>query len=99
MIIDVTDVAKDEIKKVLGSKSTEKSLKVYIASYGWGGPSFGLALDELKDGDELIKSDEFEFIVEEGLSDNYGKFTIDYSDNWLKKGFSVIPDRGGSSCS
>ena len=34
MIIDVTDVAKVELKKVLGTKDTEKSLKVYIASYG-----------------------------------------------------------------
>ena len=98
MIINVTDVAKIELKKVLGTKSTEKLPKVYIASYGWGGPSFGLALDERKEGDELIKNDDFEFIVEEGLSDNYGKFTIDFSDNWLKKGFLVIPDRGGSSC-
>ena len=98
MVIDVTDVAKNELKKVLEEKNTDKSLRIYTAAYGWGGPTFGLALDELKDGDKIVKSADFDFVVEEGLSDNYGKFTVDYSDNWLKRGFSIIPDRGGAGC-
>ncbi len=57
-----------------------------------------MALDEPKDGDEIIKEDDFQFLVEDGLKEDYGMFTVDYSDNWLKRGFSVIPDRGGSSC-
>ncbi len=57
-----------------------------------------MSLDEAKDGDEIIQSDEFKFVVEEGLSSSYGKFTVDYSNNWLKRGFSVIPDRVGSGC-
>lgn len=36
--------------------------------------------------------------MEEELVDSFGTFTIDYSDNWLRKGFSVTPDRGGSNC-
>jgi hypothetical protein len=57
-----------------------------------------LALDEPKDGDKEIKVDEFDFVLESGLSDNYGKFTVDYSDSWLKRGFNVIPDRAGGGC-
>jgi len=98
MVIDVTDVAREELKKLLEAKKTDKQLKIYIAAYGWGGPTFGLALDELKDGDDLVKNDDFNFVIEEGLSQNYGKFTVDYSDNWLKRGFSIIPDRGGAGC-
>lgn len=98
MKIDVTDNAREELKKLIESKKTDKSLKIYIAAYGWGGPTFGLALDEQKDGDQIIKTDDFEFIIEDGLSDNYGKFTVEYSNNWLKRGFTVIPDRGGGSC-
>ena len=98
MKIEVTDTARSELKKLIEAKNTDKTLKIFVAAYGWGGPTFGLALDEQKDGDEIIKTDDFEFIVEDGLSENYGKFTVEYSDNWLKRGFSVIPDRGGSSC-
>lgn len=98
MKIDITDVAREELKKLIEQKKTDKSLKIYIASYGWGGPTFGLALDEPKDGDEIINTDDFNFIMEDGLSDNYGKFTVDYSDNWLKRGFSIIPDIVGAGC-
>lgn len=97
MQINITDVAKQELKKILDHKKTDKLLRLYITGYGWGGPSFGIALDELKEGDEEIKIDNFNFIVGDELTDTYGKFTIDYSDNWMRRGFSIIPDRGGSS--
>ena len=99
MKIDITSTAKTELQKIISSKKTEKPLRIYITSYGWGGPSFGLALDESKDGDEKIKVDEFNFVIESELSNNYGKFTVDYSDNWLRRGFNVTPDRAGGGCS
>lgn len=99
MKIDITMSAKTELQKVLESKNTEKPLRIYIAAYGWGGPSFGLALDEPKDDDEQLVVDEFNFVIENGLSDNYEKFTVDYSDNWLRRGFNVTPDRSDEGCS
>lgn len=98
MVIDLTNKAAEELEKVLSSKETDKLLRLYIAGYGWGGPTFGLALDAPKDGDVKKESGKYSFLVEEGLAENYGKFTIDYSDNWLRRGFTVIPDRGGASC-
>jgi hypothetical protein len=41
---------------------------------------------------------DFKFLIEEGLEDNYGKFTVDYSDDWLRRGFTVIPDRATGGC-
>ena len=87
----------EELKKVVKEKSN-KSLRIYIAAFGWGGPSFGLALDEQKEGDAKTEAGDFTFLLEEELVDNFDAFTIDYSDNWLKKGFSVVPDKGGSTC-
>lgn len=98
MVIDITSAASEELKKVIQAKNTDKSLRIYVAGYGWGGPSFGIALDELKDGDEEIKIDDFNFLVGDDLRDSYGKFTLDYSDNWLKRGFNITPDVGGGSC-
>jgi len=57
-----------------------------------------LALDEPKEEDIKVDTDDFTFILENYLSENFNSFTIDYSDNWLRKGFSVIPDRIVSSC-
>lgn len=98
MKIEVTQKAQEELKRVLESRKDSKPLRIYVASYGWGGPSFGLALDEPKEDDMTIEADNFTFILEDYLSENFGAFTIDYSDNWLRKGFSVIPDRIVSSC-
>ena len=97
MRVDITEKAQEELKKVVKEKSN-KSLRIYIAAFGWGGPSFGLALDEQKEGDAKTEAGDFTFLLEEELVDNFDAFTIDYSDNWLKKGFSVVPDKGGSTC-
>lgn len=98
MKIEVTPKAKEELKRVLESRKDSKPLRIYIASYGWGGPSFGLALDELKENDISLDADGFKFIIEDYLAENFNSFTIDYSNSWLRKGFSVIPDRIVSSC-
>lgn len=99
MKIEVTEKAKEELKKALKSReNNSKPLRIYVAAYGWGGPSFGLALDEPKKDDIEVQVDDFTFILEDYLSENFGAFTIDYSDNWLRRGFSVIPDRNMSSC-
>nr|WP_236913543.1 hypothetical protein [Clostridium sp. Cult2] len=57
-----------------------------------------MALDELKEGDASIDVGEYTFLIEDYLTESFGAFTIDYSDNWLRKGFTIIPDRGVSSC-
>ena len=57
-----------------------------------------MALEEPTDTDSKYKVDGFDFIIEEGFEQVYGKFTIGYSDSLLRKGFTVTPDRGGGSC-
>ena len=98
MVIDLTSEAVVKLEELLATKEGEKFLKIFVASYGWGGPSFGLALEEPKEDEEVIKSGDFNFVMEKDLADSYGKFTVDYSDNWMRRGFSIIPDRGGSTC-
>jgi Fe-S cluster assembly iron-binding protein IscA len=34
MIIEITDKAKSELKKIIESKNTNKPLRIFIASYG-----------------------------------------------------------------
>lgn len=96
MNINITEKAQEELKKVM--EKNKKPLRIYIAGYGWGGPSFGLALDELKDRDKKVEVGDFIFLIEKDLADTFKGFTIDYSDNWLRRGFSVVPKKGGSTC-
>jgi len=99
MRVDLTEKAKDELEKFMESREENKPLRIYIAGYGWGGPSFGLALDERKEGDISAEVGGYTFLVEEDLTAAFSSFTIDYSDSWLRKGFSVLPNgRDSSSC-
>ena len=91
MIIDLTTTATEELKKVIETKESKKPLRIYIASYGWGGPTFGIALDEQKEEDLTIEVEDLKFVIDKELSDGFSKFKVDYSDNWLKRGFSVTP--------
>jgi Fe-S cluster assembly iron-binding protein IscA len=51
-----------------------------------------LALDELKDDDIQVEEGEFKFVLEDLLTENFGSFTVDFSDNWLRRGFSILPN-------
>lgn len=91
MVIKISDKAKDKLKDVVSEKDPNKFLKIYIAGYGWGGPSFGMALEESRNNDEKVEAEGFDFLIAEDLKGVYEKFTIDYSENWLRKGFTVSP--------
>lgn len=93
MKINLTDSAKEELQKVLASrKDKNKMLRIFLAGYGWSGPSFSMALDEPKEGDVEVNVDEFKFYIEDLAYENFDSFTIDYSDNWLRRGFSILPN-------
>lgn len=95
MKINVTDLAKEKLINLVQEKNTDKHLRLFVASYGWGGPTIGLALEEPKDDDLKIEIDSLKFTVEDGLSDTFDVLTVDYSDGMLRRGFSVVPGIGG----
>lgn len=93
MIIEVTDLAREELDKILEDKKTDKHLKIYVAGHGWGGPSFGMALEEPAEDDLKVESEGYNFLIADGLEDMYEKFTVDYSNSMLRKGFVILPSR------
>lgn len=93
MNIEITDIAKEKLGETLEDKGTDKLLKIYVAGHGWGGPSFGMALEESNEEDLKVESEGFEFLIGDGLEDIYEKFTVDYSDSPLRKGFVITPSK------
>ena len=98
MLIKITEKAKEQLLAVKEEKGNDKPLRVYIAGYGWGGPSFGLALDEQKDEDLELEVDGLKFVYEKELDEAFEYFTIDYTDSGFRKGFTVVPNTGEASC-
>lgn len=98
MDINLSNDASEQLKELMASKKEEgKNLRIYVAAYGWGGPTFGLALDEQKEEDEVFKSGEFDFILDKELLELYEKFNVDYSDTALRRGFTVTSNERSSN--
>jgi Fe-S cluster assembly iron-binding protein IscA len=50
-----------------------------------------MALDEPKQDDELTQVGEFKFAVDKDAKENYSGFYVDYSNEWLRRGFRISP--------
>jgi len=72
---------------------------VYISGVGWGGPNFGLALDEsTREEDTIFTAGEVKFAVDKGTEPHLCGAVLDYSRSWLGGGFTIMAPRCGTSC-
>ena len=80
------------LKDVLKDKSPESNIRIYFAGIGWGGPSFGLALDEQKSDDKAYSVDGINFVMSENDYMQYGDMFI--RDTGY--GFMIAPENSSS---
>lgn len=98
-MINVTEAAAEKFNEVMQKAENPENLmlRVSFGGYGWGGPSFQLALDELKGKDDtVIESQGIKVIYASNLEDYLKETVIDYSNSWFSRGFTI---RGGSTSS
>lgn len=96
MNITVSTNAIEQLANRYSDKS--KVFRVMINGFGWGGPVFGIVLDEQFEGDHIEEKEGIKFAVNEDILDQFGSFKIDYTSNYFRKGFTISTDRGTSSC-
>lgn len=101
MFIKTTPDTISEIKSIIEQNPEEgKAVRVYLAGMGWSGPSWGLALDEQKDGDEVYTEDGLTFLMEKDLNVQFGEMTVEYTDHgYIVQPSTVAESDGCSSCS
>lgn len=80
------------------AENTESAmLRINFGGYGWGGPKLQLALDEVKnDDDVVVNSEGIDIVYSSNLESYIDDSIIDYSSNWFNRGFTI---NGGSSSS
>ena len=96
MKIRVTEKASVEINNSLTQKKSD--VRILVKGFGWGGPVFGIALDEQNENDYVQTIGDTNYVVENELIDVYNGFEIDFRDSFYSKGFYVSSTSGGSSC-
>lgn len=96
-------VTKRAVEKFNEFKQKDESmvnamLRISFGGYGWGGPKLQLALDELKNNDDiLVKVEGMSIVYNLDLEAYVNGAIIDYSNDWFSPGF-IISSPNSSSC-
>ena len=101
----VTEKASEMIKKFFEDKEEVSAIRIFLSQGGWSGPSLGMALDEPKEADEVVKDNGFTYLVDKDLYDKAKPICVDFIDSGFGGGFSISSNLSlggggcGSSCS
>ena len=92
-MIEVSEMASQKVGEYISTNDLDSFIRIYLNEGGWGGPSLGLALDELKDTDKTFKQDGITFMIDEDLLERVGNIHVDFIDAGMRSGFSLTPGK------
>lgn len=100
MEVKITEKASEYLKKELDDKGNGKSVRVFVSGIGWGGPSYGVALDEQRDSDNLYNVDGVSVLFDKESSEYTKGFEIDYRKSVFGSRLIVseLYGSGGTCC-
>lgn len=87
----------EALKTALESKNKE-AVRVNIRGFGWGGPEFGIVLDEQKDEDEAVTVDGVKIVAERDIAYLFDNAKILYTKGLFGSRFQVVASNGRGSC-
>lgn len=99
-MFEITEKASNMIKDFLKDKDEFPPVRLMLSQGGWSGPSLGLALDELKEGDELFTDRGLTFVVEKEFYEKIKPVKVDYVETPMGAGFNISSNmpKPESSC-
>ena len=101
-MLEVTEKANEMIKKFFEDKEEANPIRIFLSQGGWSGPSLGMALDEPKDDDEIVKDNGFAYLINKELYEQAKPINVDFIDSGMGQGFSIsskLQMDGGGGCS
>lgn len=101
MKVTLPETAVNTLKDILkDNQDRPTNIRVYFAGIGWGGPSFGIALDEQKADDLEYDVEGLHFIMSKEDFDKYGNIVIEDTGYGFRVSPENISDGGcGGGCS
>ena len=99
-MFQVTEKANEMISKFFEGKDEVNPIRIFLSQGGWSGPSLGMALDEPKDDDEIVKNNGFTFLINKDLYEQAKPINVDFIDSGWGQGFSISSNLqlGGGGC-
>lgn len=102
MEIEVTKLAEEKILETIKQHNEQNQIRIYVEAIACHGAKFGLAFDDIREGDTLKKVGEITYFADENVFKYSDGIKIDYVKE-PKEGFIVTSlrpiNRGCSSCS
>lgn len=89
--------AKEALRANL-EKRNKNAVRLAIKGFGWGGPTFGVVLDEQTDNDDVQEIDGIKFVAEKDISFVFDGVKIIYKKGVFGDFFDVYNPNGGGSC-
>ena len=96
-MLEVTQTAREKLAEYLRSQKLSGTFRVY-QSYGWGGPTLSLALDEPKDSDDVYDVDGFQYVVDKEFLKKATPIKVDFREMGFSISSSIKLGAGCSSC-
>ena len=98
-MITLTENATRHIKTMVADQGVQgKPLRVYVETGGCSGMEYGMAFDDKKADDEVVRQDGVEVVIDP-MSANFLKGSVvDYVDSLQGSGFQIKNPNAHSSC-
>jgi iron-sulfur cluster assembly protein len=98
-MITLTENAAKHIKSLVTDQGLQgKALRVYVEAGGCSGMEYGMAFDEKKPDDEVVKQDGVEVLIDPMSANFLKNSVIDYIDSLQGSGFQIKNPNVHSSC-
>jgi iron-sulfur cluster assembly protein len=96
-MLKVTKSAIDKIAEYFKGKEVSP-IRIFLNSGGCGGPSTAMALDELKDTDDVFDIDGFQFVVDKEFLKDAEPITVDFAHLGFQIDCAIEFEEGCSGC-
>jgi iron-sulfur cluster assembly accessory protein len=94
-MIYVSDSAKEKFVEFMSTEEKKDAyVRIYVSGVGWGGPRYGLTLDEsVQEGKDIVEdTGAFKVIFDRGIANFVDGKSIDYHDG-PHGGFSITDQK------
>jgi len=100
-MLEVTEIAAQKVKEVMVSQNQENAfLRLFVAGFGCGGPSFGMALDESKTPeDDVFEAHGITVVVNKRFTKFLEGAILNYIESEYGSGFQIKTPGQSDCCS
>lgn len=98
-MVTLTQGAADKLKSIMADKGREDlAVRVFIKAGGCSGFSYGMALDEPKDDDQVVEASGIRVVIDPMSARYLRGAEIDYVDSLMGAGFKIHNPNAVSTC-